>query len=390
MHPRIFLPVLAFAGTTTPLFAQEAEVPPAHRQPATHAEAIFSIPEYAVNHRHKAILNNWNSMTISLYDHRGYALIANIEALLEVVRKDIAFLQDSLDACPTCNFKIAYRLMGNGRNNLMMRKYEPTGTFLWKSGNGFKPFRTESDTLQVVYNPDNNANEYQVTFLLNRLSDFDSLLDRKGYLNNIVRIMRAATEPKQSKRRQYAWAYQSRLVMHLQSGRPPGDTSTDAWVVNAARDASPHNFTYRRSIDAQGNIGAGFVRDKISPELELGLVYRPRKTRYQPFANVYGLYASGFFAFARNADGAYAVHDNWFLNVEFGTEGIHEFINNIRISRLTIGGGYLVAQKGGYFKDNTFKAFMNIRLKNGFTLSPELIATDGFRQLFPGLSIKVF
>lgn len=390
MHFRNLLSLLAFTGTISPLFAQEHDVHPVYQQPSTHAEALFSIPEQAVNHRHKATLDNWNSMTISLYDHRGYPHIANIEALLSVVRRDIGFLKDSLEVYPTCNFKIAYRLMGNGRNNLMIRKYEPPGTFLWKKGDSFKPFRTESDTLQIVYNPDNNANEYQITFLLNRLTDFDSLLDRKGYLNNIVRIMRGATEPQKEKRMYYAWDYQSRLVMHRQPGRPPGDTSTDAWVVNATRNASPHTYTYRNSVDVLGNIGAGFVRDRISPELELGLVYRPVKTRYRSFANVYGLYASGYFAFARNAEGDYSVHDNWFLNVEFGTEGVHEFINNIRISRLTVGAGYLVSQKGGYFKNNTVKAFLNIRLKNGFTLSPELIVANGFRQVFPGLSIKVF
>jgi hypothetical protein len=58
---------------------------------------------------------------------------------------------------------------------------------------------------------------------------------------------------------------------------------------------------------------------------------------------------------------------------------------------MNFGVGYLFARSGGYFKGVTTKVFFNITLmKKGLTLSPELIITNDFREVFPGLTLKVF
>jgi hypothetical protein len=33
---------------------------------------------------------------------------------------------------------------------------------------------------------------------------------------------------------------------------------------------------------------------------------------------------------------------------------------------------------------------MNIRLKHMISVSPEIIATDNFQQIFPGVTLKIF
>jgi hypothetical protein len=58
---------------------------------------------------------------------------------------------------------------------------------------------------------------------------------------------------------------------------------------------------------------------------------------------------------------------------------------------MNFGVGYLFARSGDYFKGVTTKGFFNITLmKKGLTLSPELIFTNDFREVFPGLTLKVF
>jgi hypothetical protein len=57
-----------------------------------------------------------------------------------------------------------------------------------------------------------------------------------------------------------------------------------------------------------------------------------------------------------------------------------------------IGIGYLVSEQGGYFGPNTFKLTLDLTGKprhGTLHLIPELILTDNFKTVFPGIRLGV-
>ena len=83
------------------------------------------------------------------------------------------------------------------------------------------------------------------------------------------------------------------------------------------------------------------------------------------------------------------MRDNWFINFESGS--IVESTQPGWLGKETvIEVGYLALQKGDYFKNSTLKLYTNLVLTKAITITPEIIFTDNFRQLFPGLTVKFF
>lgn len=92
------------------------------------------------------------------------------------------------------------------------------------------------------------------------------------------------------------------------------------------------------------------------------------------------LTTSSYSLFEKTATGAYEILPNNFVNLSYGE-------NN----DVSAGVSYLYWRDGNYFKGLTTKLFFNVTLlKKGLTLSPEVIFTDDFKQIFPGLTLKVF
>lgn len=90
-----------------------------------------------------------------------------------------------------------------------------------------------------------------------------------------------------------------------------------------------------------------------------------------------------YFFFDKNMQGSTTVQDNWFVNMEGGTE------SEDHKKRVSIGAGYLYAEKGAYFQKTTIKAFASMRVNKYFTVAPEFICNNNFKQIFPGITVKM-
>jgi hypothetical protein len=77
------------------------------------------------------------------------------------------------------------------------------------------------------------------------------------------------------------------------------------------------------------------------------------------------------------------------VNAEIGSEYDNKTFG-VQSRRASIGCGYLFGPKGGYFQNTTFKVFTSIEVFQKVTLSPEVIITNNFKQVFPGFTVKVF
>ncbi len=133
-----------------------------------------------------------------------------------------------------------------------------------------------------------------------------------------------------------------------------------------------------------GNIGAGLVRDKLVPEIGLGVaLLRNRGLRHRYF----GINGTMHYFFERRDDGGYKMFINTFVTLE-----VAQSISRDHKLWQKLGVGYLVSEQGGYFGNNTFKLTLDLtgRPRHGtLHLIPELILTDNFKTIFPGLRVGV-
>ena len=380
--------ILLLAGVPVKLCAQEKK--PRWAFPSK-SDAPFTMHSISINQRHKAWIGQDNSITVELYQYGDYKKLQNLEALLAKAREDLAFVDDSIRQCPECSFRIDYRTTAAGLKNYRIQRYEPKGTFLYQKHNGvLKPYKPEPDTLRILIRDANDvANHCQVTFILNRFSNIDSLLAQHGKINSVIDRFIVKAKPKKPATEEKWPALHRTTIFAYRNWK---DTSKMVYDLRRNQIAeNPWDFEHVRStFGFQPNLGVGLLRDKIAPVAEIGLSYTLPGTKGSDISSVLGLYISGYFGFEKDAAGKYSVTDNWFLNAELGDEGDNQFTDYIKTTRLTVGVGYLISQKGNYFQNTTMKLFMNLRIKNGITISPEIIATDNFKQVFPGITLKVF
>lgn len=141
-------------------------------------------------------------------------------------------------------------------------------------------------------------------------------------------------------------------------------------------------------------VGLGLVRDKGSPFLGLSLDFAPqRQDYYFKGSGVYtfiNVAAVPYFTFEKDASNRYKTYHNVFLEGSFGNR-----INNTKdygsVSEFSFGAGYLIRKSGPYFEHDTFKVFVIIGIKNSFIkIKPELLISDNFKTVFPGMGIKIF
>jgi hypothetical protein len=132
-----------------------------------------------------------------------------------------------------------------------------------------------------------------------------------------------------------------------------------------------------------GNIGAGLVRDRLVPEIGLGLALLHNRGRHRYF----GINGTMHYFFDRLDDGRYKMFINTFVTLE-----VAQSISRDHKLWQKLGVGYLVSEQGGYFGKNTFKLTVDLtgRPRHGtLHLIPELILTDNFKTIFPGLRVGV-
>lgn len=135
------------------------------------------------------------------------------------------------------------------------------------------------------------------------------------------------------------------------------------------------------NLELTANIGAGLIRNILSPQFNIQLHYTTKKL-WQ-----IGINSTSYFLFKEDSSNDYKCYINTFINAEFIKQGtsLRDTKNSNNSGGLGI--GYLLSSNGNYFKGNTFKIYYIIKQKN-LEILPELIMTNNFKSFFPGVTIR--
>jgi len=386
----------------------------------TGTEKMFNI-DGIVNIEDFVYFKN-GKMILEMRDVHDYENLKNLDSVLMQFRKDIAFYKDSLEN-GIGNVRIDYRIdltKNTGSDNRMIRfiKYNTAGDMYVKRNGDIERLKIEQDTIRLLFQVTGhqdilNATTHsfgrliypiQVTFVLDNFTDIDKIISEKDVILHALDTLPRTRDRNETN---FPWRYNSSCIYKPYFSGSAGSHYLDSVTGKNISDKihfvkfpfilkdeygqftmysfqmSQHTFGF------YGNIGAGLVRNTLAPNADIGLSHYHYRSGNEPNKfNFTSLYMSPFFFFSPNNNGFYT-NDNWFINIESGNTTDNQILG-VKLRGFSVGAGYLAFQKGDYFTGATVKVFASLPLLNGITISPELIATDNFKQIFPGLNLKVF
>ncbi len=351
-------------------------------------------------------------MIVEMQQIGDYKYLAKLDSILTQFTTDIAFYKDSLEN-GTGNVRIDYSLEhGKDYRQIRFLKHNPEGDIYVNRHGETERLKLEQDTVRIILQliPGTTIStsrwlrSMQVTFVLNNYRDIEKIVSEKTVMLHAIDTLASVRGPAELDR---AFTHPSSCIYRPYFARLTNDSTPKFFLKNHIIDKMyfvkfDHILkkeygqyadvagTPTHRFAAYGNIGVGIVRNTISPNAELGISY----FNYGSYRNgkdydYYTLFASPYFFFDRKPDGEYLVSDNWFINLQAGSSYDEEMLG-VKIRGFSVGIGYLAVEKGNYFKANTFKAFCTVRLMSGVSICPELIATNNFKQVFPGITFKIF
>ena len=374
------------------LYAQENILPPQK----TKTERTFNLNPSFINQRHTAWLHNNEKMVIELVDVNDYSLLGNIDSILQIVNKDIAFYKDSI--AETENVRIDYSFnAGNttdvpGHTNdytqMRITKHNPQGSLYIKRHDELSSLKIEQDTVRILLHKPlqkNTSKMYfydypvQITFYLNDYKNLGGIVQDK-VLQNIVDTLAVTAMSHRHKNQNVS---RNRSTIFYQ----PFVAAPNKHIYKFNYVSLDNSYAIvRDQLTMNTYIGVALVRNMLSPTASLGINFSHLQKHDNSTSYIYGVYAQPYFLFDKKADGSYATLTNWFLNAEFGASSQ----SSSKFLRGTMGVGYLLKPDGYNFKNTTMKAFLNYTFKNGINLSPEVIFTDNFHNVFPGFTMSYY
>lgn len=370
-------------------------------------DATFNPCESCNIHIKDVVIFDNGKMTLEMFRIEDYNRFRSMDTILMNFRKDIGFYKDSLEADGVGNVRIDYVL--NAKTNIRkirFKKYPSDGQSFVKRNNEVSKLKVEQDTVHIIienewivadrrYMQRHNGNpvfEYtqQATFVVNNYYDVDKV-ETGG--KSMAQIMDTLQQAKQrwvtGKKNGYVRAASS--IYRLNNQPPLPRYRAFAGIIKSESDYWPLQ-TKSDYLTLDFNMGAGLVRNTIAPTIDLGITLmtgRPNRHDENKNYNFYKLGISPYFFFDKNAQGNYTANTNMFVTLVAGGK-LDDNYMGLQNRKTAFGIGYLALSKGNYFKGTTMKIFTDIQLPHGVTISPELIATDNFKQFFPGLTLKIF
>ena len=369
----------------------------------------FGMPERYINVRDYAYFSNKAKLIIELNNPRQYEELKSLDTLLKRFLQEISFYKDSLEN-GSGSVRIDYVLDDSYPfSKIRFRKHKPNGEIFLNKSNEIARLKLEQDTVHFYvkhnplfkpslkkmksrYDPFTQARFYELTFCLNNYNDLARIAANKDALQHAFDTL-WATKRTGSRVNPYNWPSSSRFNPYATDSVDFFDNigymRKDVRFIQYRGLVTSDNLgncCYMRpsnTFTLDGNIGAGLVRNTFAPYAELGFTLskqsRDRQNEvYSTF--LIRAFVSSYTIFERNTTNDFTVVNNLFVNADIGDN-----------KDFTFGLGYKVSGSNSYFKGHTGKVFLNVGLlKKGLTLSPEIIFTDNFKQIFPGLTLKVF
>jgi len=372
-------------------------------------EAAFNIGKNRIRNRHIVSLEKENKMLIELYSIKNYSLLGDLDTILRHFVKDIAFYKDSLEALSTENIRIDYTLsLSSANSKVRFKIYPADGSAFINKKNETSKLKLEQDTIHILVSKEstngkpynhgphgsllnfNSDSTAQVIFLLNNYTDIFNLAatkEVKNIMDSLIEKSGYRTPLKKGQNDQSTIYYNPyspepnfvKRYMLLDYPNHPEDI-----LLNATK-----GYDY---LTANLDLGAGLIKNKIAPVFSAGpefkIAWKGWNTAWNPGKEytVYGLNATAYYLFDKQSDGKYKTNINWFVNAEYGS--IYSRKSNKSLSRSTFGLGYLINPDNTHFQKNTFRFFYNVGFSNGLRVLPEVIFTNNFKNIFPGITIS--
>ncbi len=372
------------------LFAQDGNYSAEYRanQNRSKTDKTFNIWTLHINLRDIVQLKD-AKMTLEMQNITDFENFKKLDSILMNFMKDIAFYKDSLDMQAAGHVRIDYVISPEySFKKIRFKKYYPDGDiYINRSGETSK-LKLEQDTIHIIVekllHKSKCAIPYniQATFVLDNYTDVDKIIADRAELHRILDTLEKENRTKQTDK---PHRYPEMTIVYN-----PYFFGPNSFIKRKGVDAGNlsliHDHDY---INFNANVGAGVVLNTVAPFAEFGASLISQWLRGTRTYSFYKMFASSYYFFERDAAGNISVKDNWFINASVGTnwgKAAPGWVGH----NADFGVGYLVSQKGNYFKSTTFKVFTDIRLANGINLSPEFIFTNNFKQIYPGISLKVF
>lgn len=392
MKKLILITALIAISLPGKLFAQSYV---AKQMSKSKTEQTFNANDAFFNIRDFVVLKE-GRMILDLHYLKDYEGFRNMDSLLTEFMKDIAFYKDSLSANPTGHVRIDYVINPEySFKKIRFKQYNADGKIFMNQGGDISKLKFEEDTVRIIMQksrpglghgkngPCQIPYAIQATFLLGNYYDVNRVLADK-VLNNVVDTLEKASQKKQTNTRS-STDQQSIIYNPYYTGK--GSLKHYDRLLANEYDVSSAIGYKSRYINVNASLGAGLIRNVVAPMADIGLQYN--RIWSKSVHNIFRLSATPYYLFDKNAEGTYLVRDNWFVNLALGS--IYDAAEPGWLGKeVTFGAGYLFIQKGDYFKNTTVKIFTDLQVVKGFTIVPEVIATNNFKQFFPGITLKVF
>lgn len=415
---RLSILAIALLFISCSTWAQQPSYFLGNKQPLrSSTERNFDMPERFINIRDFVYLPDNGRMILELNNTEQYNELKNLDSVLKEFIRNIAFYKDSLEN-GSSNIRIDYTIdAAYSFSKIRFKKYAADGNVFMNNNGEVARLKLEQDTIRLYFrhNPvlprkaDNgnlwaknydynhsHAGMFQVTFYVNNYTDLAKIAMDKTSLQHAIDTL-AATRKKITRLSPYKFPSSSAFNPYTTESKT--DNKTEYTQYNTLRfkqynglvkqdNARPWEALRRNeALIFYANVGMGLVRNTFAPVGEIGMEFsisgkRQYDNKYHSTSIL--MYHSAYFFFEQNTNGDYLAKDNWFLNLEYEQDDRDYFVSGFGL-------GYLYGRRGDYFKGTTMKAFLNVNLhKHGITLCPELIITDNFKQVIPGITLKVF
>lgn len=371
-------------------------------------DQVFNIHPWQVNIRDFVHLKDNERMIIELKNVNDYNKLADIKQTLTTLMKDAAFYRDSLDNNPG-NVRINYvTYEDKDITHFQFKRYAPEGDIYVQKKGELSHLKLEQDTVSVVMYVrgeeisyvDRSTGEKErvtvkpqypisVSFYLNRYSDIEKMIAETDFVHIFDTLKSTKKEGTVNNPNKFVSTtiykpYTNRWHFTRFNGIIKDEAHAVYWEAKS----------YSDKISLDLNMGVGLVRNTLAPMGEIGLsITNLRRALHtsdfqeSEINTMVTLSMTPYFFFEKGERGEHLVKDNWFINLYMG--GATNFLG-LQTPLLTGGVGYLLIPRGDIFTGTTFKGFLNVRMKNGMSIGPEIIATNNFKQIFPGITLKIF